>query len=349
MPALRHPARVALPALLVCASAALAARQDQQRPRFTERVDVGRVLVDARVLAPGGDPIRGLAPDDFRVRIDGEDVRVESAQWIEGGEVDRDGAPLASTGLLGALEAPRPGRLIVFLVQKDFEPSRLSGLMRMLIRARAFLDTFTPDDRVAVVSFDDHLKIWVDFTGDLERVRRIFQRGILLERPGPVGGSPEPSLVARLDPAKAKKAYSMEQALLDLADALEPLPGAKTLVLIGHGWGRLSGSTLLFDKEYGPAVEAFQAGRVTVFAFDTTNADYHTLEAGLISVAEDTGGFFERTHLFPGRALDRLAGALAGHYVLFVEKPTAPVGYHRIDVELTRVKGTVMAKSGYVG
>ena len=66
-------------------------------------------------------------------------------------------------------------------------------------------------------------------------------------------------------------------------------------------------------------------------------------------MAEDTGGFFERTHLFPGRALDRLAGALAGHYVLFVEKPTAPVGYHRIEVGLTRVEGTVMAKRGYVG
>jgi len=86
-----------------------------------------------------------------------------------------------------------------------------------------------------------------------------------------------------------------------------------------------------------------------VFALDTTDADYHTLEAGLMSVAEDTGGFFERTHLFADRALDRLAGALAGHYVLFVDKPVAPIGYHRIEVDLTRVKGTVMAKRGYVG
>lgn len=342
--------RVALPVLLLCVSAALAARQEPaQRPRFTERVEVGRVLIDARAVNGRGEPIRDLSPDDFRVRIDGEDVRVESALWVEGGAVDREGVPLPSTGLHGAIAGPRPGRLIVFLFQKDFERSRLLGLMRMLIKARTFLDTFTPADRVAVVSFDSHLKIWADFTSDLERVTRIFERGILLERPGPVAELPEPSLVARLKPEKAKKAYSMEQALLDLADALEPLPGDKSLVLIGHGWGRMSGPYLYFDKEYGPAIESFQAGRVTVFALDTTIADYHTLEAGLMSVAEGTGGFFERTHLFPDRALDRLAGALAGHYVLFVDKPVAPIGYHRIEVDLTRVKGTVMAKTGYVG
>ena len=134
-----------------------------------------------------------------------------------------------------------------------------------------------------------------------------------------------------------------------LADALEPLPGAKSLVLVGHGWGRLSGSSLFFDREYGPAVEAFQAGRVTVFTLDTTDADAHTLEAGLVSVAEETGGFFARTHLFSAHALDRLASALTGHYVLFVERPVGSRGYHRISVELSRHKGRVMAKSGFVG
>jgi len=345
VPAGSHTTRIALPALLVCASAALAA---QQRPRFTERVDVSRVLVDARVVDRQGQPIRGLRPEDFRVRIDGAEARVESAVWVDGGGVDRDGAPLPSTAIRGSAQPPA-GRLIVFLFQKDLEPSRIVGLMRMLIQARSFLDTFRPEDRVAVTSFDSHLKIWIDFTGDMERVRRIFERGILFERPGPIGSVDGISLVARLDPTRAKRAYSMEEALLDIADALEPLPGSKSLVIIGHGWGRLSGSTLFFDREYGHAVEAFQAGRVTVFTLDTTSADYHTLEAGLISVAETTGGFFERTHIFSQRALDRLAGALAGHYVLFVEKPFGPIGYHKVDVGLTRVKGTVMAKSGYVG
>jgi hypothetical protein len=47
--------------------------------------------------------------------------------------------------------------------------------------------------------------------------------------------------------------------------------------------------------------------------------------------------------------MGHLAGALIGHYVLFVEKPFGEKGYHRIEVDLTRRKGTVMAKNGFVG
>jgi VWFA-related protein len=326
-----------------------AARLPQQLPRYTERVDVTRVLVDARVLDSDGRPMPGLEPDDFLVKIDGRAARVESALWIAGGAVDREGAPIPATAIAGSVEPLPPGRLIVFLFQKDLEPSRIVGLMRLLIETRKFVDGFGSADRVAVVSFDYHLKVWVDFTNDFDEVRRILERGILFRNPGAAEPAGVPSLVERLSQAKGRKTYSMEKALLAIADALEPLPGAKSLVLVGHGWGRLSGSGLFFDREFGPAVEAFQAGRVTVFTLDTTEADYHTLEAGLQVVAEQTGGFYARTHLFTGQAMERLAGALEGHYVLFVEKPFGQRGYHRIEVELVGRKGTVMAKSGFVG
>ena len=86
-----------------------------------------------------------------------------------------------------------------------------------------------------------------------------------------------------------------------------------------------------------------------MFSLDVTHADYHSLEAGLKIVAKDTGGFFERTHIFTQQALTRLAGALAGHYVLFVEKPDLAPGTHRIEVKRTRGRGTVMAPSAFVG
>ena len=334
----------------VLATGLISAAQRPQLPRYTERVDVTRVLVDARVTDGQGQPILGLQPGDFRVRIDGKTARVESVQWIAGGAVDRDGVPVSAIDVTASAEVlPPPGRLVVFLFQKDFDPSRIIGFMRLLIETRRFLDTFDPSDRIAVVSFDSHVKVWLDFTDDLPRVRRVLERGILFETPGPVGPSGPPSLVERLSQAKGQKTYSMEKSLLAIADALEPLAGAKSLVLVGHGWGRLSGSSLFFDREYGPAVDAFQAGRVTVFTLDTTDADSHTLEAGLMMVAEDTGGFFERTHLFSRRAMNRLAGALAGHYVLFVEKPFGEKGSHTIAVDLARRKGTVMAKSAFVG
>ena len=71
--------------------------------------------------------------------------------------------------------------LIVFVFQKDLESSRIIGLMRMLIEAQGFLQSLTPADRVAILAFDSHLKIWVDFINDGERLRRILDRGILFE------------------------------------------------------------------------------------------------------------------------------------------------------------------------
>jgi hypothetical protein len=115
-------------------------------------------------------------------------------------------------------------------------------------------------------------------------------------------------------------------------------------------FGRLSGSSLVFEAAYGEARRALQAARASVFCLDVTDADSHTLEAGLEMTAEDTGGFFARTNLFSGLAMHRLAGALAGHYVLFVEV-TSPSDkrWHQIEVDLARRPGTVLAKRHYVG
>ena len=101
-------------------------------------------------------------------------------------------------------------------------------------------------------------------------------------------------------------------------------------------------------NRYEETRQALQTARVSVFSLDVTEADYHSLEAGLQIVANDTGGFFERTHILTERALSRLSGALAGHYVLFVEKPDLESGTHRIKVELTRATGTVMARNRFV-
>jgi hypothetical protein len=66
-------------------------------------------------------------------------------------------------------------------------------------------------------------------------------------------------------------------------------------------------------------------------------------------VAEDTGGFYARTHLFPGQAITRLARALAGHYVVTFAKPDLPRGEHALSLSLVGRKGTVMARPLYEG
>ena len=71
---------------LAIAAGSIAVGQAQEpsasQDRFTERVDVARILIDARVLDDAGRPVLGLNAADFEVTIDGTPVRVESAQWV---------------------------------------------------------------------------------------------------------------------------------------------------------------------------------------------------------------------------------------------------------------------------
>jgi VWFA-related protein len=325
----------------------LAHTQQLPQPRYAERVDVERVLVDVRVVDPKGQPIVGLAAEDFTVKIGGAPAAVQSIIWVGGADQDAGSVrPQAEPERVSETDAP--GRLIVFLFQKDLEPSRIVGLMRMLVEAQGFLDGLTPYDRVAILSFDYHLKIWVDFTSDRERLLRVLKHGILFEDPPRVEPAGSMSLLTRLGVTAARKTYTIEEALRAIADALHDLPGSKSLVLIGHGFGRFSWTGVSMEHGYGEARRALVASRTSVFSLDVTNADYHSLEAGLQLVSKQTGGFFARTHLFTEQAMRRLAGALAGYYVLFVERPDIGSGTHRIEVDVSRRNVSVLARESFV-
>jgi VWFA-related protein len=313
-----------------------------QLPRYVERVDVTRVLVDVRAVDRAGRPLNGLTAADFDVDVDGARARVDSVEWV--GAVPSSAAETASVEPpVRVSDREAPGRLIVLLFQKDLEPTRIVGLMRMLIEWQPFLDGFTPRDRIAVLSYDSHLKIWTDFTGDLGVVKQILQHGILFERPPAVAEAEGPSLVAALRPDTARRTYTIERALVRIAAALRPLPGAKSVVLIGHGFGQLTRAGVMMNGEYADARDALIAARASVFSLDVTQADAHSLEAGLQFVSEDTGGFYASTFHFSTLALDRLAGALAGHYALFVKTPRLEPGRHRVNVKLKNRKGEVLA------
>ncbi len=322
---------------------------------LVERVDVARVIIDVRVVDDDGQPIRGLEPDDFEVRIDDEPVRVESAQWFgsDGGTADPAGEPIPSTEIAGFLEPENRGQLIVFVVQKSLVHSRALGLLRLLMHSDRLLAQVAPADRVAVLSFEHHLKIWLDFTDDLDRVRTVLADEVMFGRPPVLEPQGELSLLATLSQDTGRRTWEIQEALRQLGDALEPLPGAKSVVLIGYGFGQLTVSLgmvgSMLDDRYDETRAAFEAARASVFTLDVTQADYHTFEHGLQAVAEDTGGFFVRTYLRPPRrAIDRVANAIAGRYVLFTERPDVEPGEYSIEVDVADVDGTVLARSTYV-
>lgn len=328
---------------LLVAMSIRAAGQDPLR--FTDKVDVARVLLDVRAIDPRGRPLLGLQPADFEVKIDGRPARVESVQHVTGEPV---AAPATGvTTRVPELQPASHGRLVVFLFQKSIERSRTPGLMRMLLGLRRSLDTLSPHDHVAVLRFDSRLQLLMDFTKDKELIRRAFEHDVLFGRATDAGRH-DPSLRPALDKERVSPSYSVERSLLRIAEALTPLPGAKSVVIVGHGFGRLGSMGMTLDPEYDDARESLQRARASVFCLDVTDADYHSLEAGLQIVAADTGGLYQRTHIFSQAALDRVIAALEGQYVLFVERPDPRRGSHSLEVKLKGRDGVVLAPAVYV-
>ena len=328
-------------ALALSTAAGLAAQQ----PPLVERVDVSRVMIDVRVIGDEGEPVAGLEPDDFEVRIGGEPVDVESALWLGADEPEvadeLDRAPLPSTDLTAVL-APRDRRqLVVFFVQKSLEADRALGLLRLLRDSDRLLAGVGPDDRVAVVSFEHHFRIWLDFTADLDRAREVLAWDVMHEDPPVLEPQAGLSIVAGIDQAEGRTIWQVEDALRRLGEVLEPMPGSKSVVLIGYGFDH--GFT-----RYDRALDALDAARAAVFSLDVTQADYHTFEHALRDVSHHTGGLFLTTFHYPRRAVERLASAVGGRYVLFTLAPDLEPGSHEIDVELRRGDGRVLARSTYI-
>jgi hypothetical protein len=75
---------------------------------------------------------------------------------------------------------------------------------------------------------------------------------------------------------------------------------------------------VLLTDGFDEASAALQRARVTVLALNVTRADHNSLQAGLESVAEETGGAYVSTFRFTEMAFEpNLAGA---------GRPLRPVG-----------------------
>ena len=160
--------RVLAMGALVALSLQPGLRGSQQQP-FVERVDVARILFDARVFDDNGKPVRDLTQSDFAVTIDGHSARVESIEWV-GGRTSSNPLPLNAAAFQ---QHPHvSGRLIVFFVQMTLMASPavssrdLAAMIRALQLTDPLLAGLTPEDRVAVLSFDSRLNIWSDFNND---------------------------------------------------------------------------------------------------------------------------------------------------------------------------------------
>ena len=335
-----------LPVLAVLA--ALVAVAGAAHAQFGESITVARILLDVRVTGPAGDAITGLQPADFEVKIGGYRAEVLSATWVDDelaiqDAIGEEGRPEART--------TREGRLFIYFIQTDFakETARIRGQMHFLQYADELVDTLLPGDRVAVLSFDSHLKLRADFTSDREQIMAAMRNALLSGEAGDLPIVPSPSLAARLDRNDMRTAGDSEAALIVIGNALRGIPGPKTMLLMGWGLGQLTSAGVKMKGRYRAARNTLEAARVTIFALDTTDADYHSLEVGLEKAAQDTGGFYAKTHVFAGAAVERLRRTLAGRYELELRRPESLArGTHDVDVRVKRRGATVLAPGSWM-
>src|SRR5512144_358902 len=102
------------------------AGQEQEPPHVLPRVETSRVVLEARVTDGHGRPMPALEPADFRLQVDGHATPLESAVWVPESPTVARALPSAGAPVVAA----SAGRLVVLLFQKDFEGSRLRGLLQ---------------------------------------------------------------------------------------------------------------------------------------------------------------------------------------------------------------------------
>jgi VWFA-related protein len=321
------------------------AADEKPAARIATSEQVVRLVVDAYVTDAKGNPLRDLVASDFVVKADGKALEVESAEFIAAGEPEGPvAAPVAPAGAAASAPAPPaypPGRLIVLFLEGDIQALRTTGLMRVRSELFRLLDRLEPTDRVAVVRFVSHLTVLCDFTSDRAVLDEALKLGLGSSEDRDVRISPAPSLAATLDFAEARKAAHVERALELVAAALAPIPGAKAVVFAG--WGFFKDHAPVEAELYVRALGALMRARANVFTLDTSDSDYHTLESTLQTASLATGGTYAKTNLFAGQAVDRLARALAGRWVLVCVAGDAKP--RTLDVALAGGHGTVLARA----
>lgn len=154
-------------AVAVLAPLALPASPQPPVPSFGEKVEVTVVNVEVYVTDRDGNPIRGLAREDFTLLEDGKPVEITNFSAFEGGaSIEmREG----TAGIEPApAAAPLPEHRLSLVIYVDNLHLQPASRKRALAQVREFLGkSFPPGSQVMVVSYEFSPKVIQPFTSDL--------------------------------------------------------------------------------------------------------------------------------------------------------------------------------------
>ena len=362
----------------------------QQPPRFRTTVDV--VVVDVTVVDDNGRPVEGLSAEDFILLVDGERRRVTSISYLSTSDLRPQALPgRPKPASFSTNVGAERGRLVILAV--DRSSMRRGQGRTAMASAAGFLDGLAPGDLVGLFTMPPGGPL-VDFTREHRRIQEALRSITGLEdrfRSEHKVGLYEALRIdlgdaMMLEEVTNRECYSPIQKefdqfcvrmipreaqmlvrdarqqsrdslswLSELVEALEPIPGPKTIVLVSGGLfqdGEIRG-------DVRRAALAAASSRVRLYALQfqgplmdaaedrftpTPLRDLDFRAAGLEGLATRSGGAFFRAAGSGRSAFAHIERELSGHYVLGFEvsatdRDDKP---HRIDVELRARRGLVV-------
>jgi VWFA-related protein len=360
-----RPAACVVAAALSLAPAILAQDRPEEKPQgtFGEKVNVHEVLLDVLVTDAKGHVIVGLGKDDFVVKEDGKPVSLTGVSFYSNRNLVEPATVAAQKGLKAA-EAPEDRYFVFFFDDQKSNavdaPELLTQQMQAVQRARDWvLRDLLPNDWVAVVSYDQKLKVQQDFTHDRKALAAAISdamKGADHEAnwPSRVPQGGGPSLIAGLPRGNAlrDKTATIYDALDALALSAGKITGRKNLFLFSNGFGQINsfGQYVPDDRYYPPMVHTLNDNNVAVYPIDLVpEGTQHTLTDGMNQLASDTGGryFFNFTNFIT--PLKQVAQENSGYYLLSysTERPTGQSGYQEVQVKTANPEFKVRARKGY--
>jgi VWFA-related protein len=353
-------------ALAIAAAVSLAPAMPAQAPpeaKFGEKINVHEVLLDVLVTDAKGHVIVGLGPDDFVVKEDGKPVSITGVSFYSNRSLAEPAAVAAKKGIKAA-EAPEDRYFVLFFDDQRSNaadaPELLSQQMQAVQRTRDWVSReLTPHDWVAVVSYDQKLKVQQDFTHDRKALAAAVSdamKGTDHESnwPSRVPQGGGPSLIAGLPRGLAlrDKTATIYDAMDVLAEAAGKITGRKNLLLFSNGFGQINnfGQYTPDERYYPPMVHTLNDNNVAVYPIDLVpEGTQHTLTDAMNQLASDTGGryFFNFTNFIT--PLKQVAQENSGYYLLSygTEKPAGRAGYQEVQVQTTNPDFKVRARKGY--
>jgi VWFA-related protein len=340
--------------------------QDKPQGEFQEKVNVNEVLLDVLVTDARGNVIVGLGPDDFVVKEDGSTVPITGVSFYSNRSLVESSAAAAKKGIKAA-QSPEDRYFVLFLDDQKSNavdaPQLLVQQMEAVQRARDWVSReLLPNDWVAVVSYDQRLKVQQDFTHDRKALAAAISdamkgkdhEGNWPSRIAANGQNGGPSLFAGLPRGNAlrDKTGTIYDAIEVLAESAGAITGRKNLLMFSNGFGQINSfGQYVPDQRYYPGmVHSLNDNNVAVYPIDLVpQGTEHTLTDALNQLAGDTGGryFFNFTNFLT--PLKQVAQENSGYYLLSytTERPAGRSGYQEVQVKATNPEFKVRARKGY--